>query len=429
MASVVRSRVPAVALLHAHPLFANAPTIREHVDAFGAYSGFPVVPINVRLGMPPALPPLEFDAIVLHYSLFGSYPFQLGPEWQAYLKASRVRRIAFFQDEHQHCVQRVAAIKDLGITTIYSLLDPEWASQVYTPRTGISDIHFTLTGFVGDALLAQAHKFAKPWAERTIDVGYRGRHLSLMYGKGGQEKTDIARDFARLAAGRGLRLDLETEEGRRFYGDDWHKFVGDCRFMLGVEAGVSVFDLDGKVSAAVAAARAAQPQATLEELYATAVAPFEGQVPYRTVSPRIFEAIAFRTALVLYEGHYNGVVRPYEHYIPLKKDHSNAEEVFALMADTVGVQAMLQRAHADVIASGRYHYRAVMADFDRHLQGLGLQKPVDRRALRRAQGQLRRWAWRRRMWLLSRQLDQVDFPGRRALVAAVRRIRVLPKRS
>jgi hypothetical protein len=429
MAHVVQSRVPAVVLLHAHSLFANAPTIREHADAYEAYSRFPVVSLNVRLGMPPTLPSLDFEAIVLHYSLFGSYPFQLSAEWVAYLQASRARRIAFFQDEHQHCVQRVAAIKELGITTIYSLLDPEWASQVYTPRTGVSDIHFTLTGFVGDALLAQAHRYAKPWAARSVDVGYRGRQLSLMYGKGGQEKTEIARDFARLAAGRGMTLDLETDEGSRFYGDDWHRFVGDCRFMLGVEAGVSVFDLDGQVSAAVAAARAANPQASLAELYETVVAPFEGQVPYRTVSPRIFEAIAFRTALVLYEGHYNGVVQPYEHYIPLKKDHSNAAEVFALMADAAGVQAMVERAHADVIASGRYHYRTVMAAFDRHLQGLGLQPPVDRRPVRRMQGRLRRWAWRRRMWLMSRQLDQVDFPGRRTLVAAVRRIRVLPKRA
>ena len=83
---VARTRVPAVALLNAHPVFANAPTILEHIESYETYSGFPVVPVNVRLGMPPLLPTLEFDAIVLHYSLFGSYPFQLTAEWQAYLR-------------------------------------------------------------------------------------------------------------------------------------------------------------------------------------------------------------------------------------------------------------------------------------------------------------------------------------------------------
>lgn len=402
----------------------------EHVNAFGDYSQFAFVKANVMVGFPAQALPQSFDAIVLHYSLFGAFPFQLGPEWQAFIRASRAPRIAFFQDEHVHCVQRMAAILDLGITSIYSLLDPEWAAQVYPPRTGVSDLKFTLTGYVADSLIEQAKRFARPWTDRTIDVGFRGRQLSRIMGRQSQEKTEIARDFARLADGRGLKLDLETTEGRRFYGDDWHRFVGDCRFMLGVEAGVSVFDLDGKVSAAVAAAKASHPELPLEDLYELALEPFEGLIPYRTVSPRVFEAIAFHTALVLYEGAYNGVVEPYKHYIPLRKDHSNTEEVFALMADAKGVQGMIERAYSDVIASGRYCYRTAMESFDSHMLALGLKPATTRVVSSAVQEKLDRRARRRRWWLISmhnlRRSFQQDFPGRAALVAAGRRIGVIP---
>lgn len=422
-----------ILLVYHHPMQANAPTIMEHVNAFEEYSQFAIVKVNSDYGFPRFLLGRDFDAIVLHYSLFGGFPFQLSPEWERYVRASRAPRIAFFQDEHAHCVQRLDFIRDTRVSTIYSLLDPEWASLVYRARSGVPDIRFTLTGFVSDALIAEAGKYALDWTSRGVDVGYRGRRLSRLYGKQSQEKTEIADRFIRIAAGRGLVLDIETAEEARIYGDAWYQFVGRCRFMLGVEAGVSVFDIDGRVTEAIAAAQSARPDASLDEIYDEVLPQFEGNVPYRTVSPRVFEAIAFRTALILYEGTYNGVVRPYEHYIPLCKDLSNADEVFSMMADTSGVLSMVERAYNDVIASGRYHYQSAMNEFDAHLTQLGLEPAADRGPVHRLRRQVRRWeSWRRfalRIWWHFSRLLYFPFPGRRSVMAALRRFGVLPQRS
>lgn len=40
-----------------------------------------------------------------------------------------------------------------------------------------------------------------------------------------------------------------------------------------------------------------------------------------------------RTAQVLLEGYYNGIFEPWKHYIPIKKDCSNLDQVFAASAD------------------------------------------------------------------------------------------------
>lgn len=74
-----------------------------------------------------------------------------------------------------------------------------------------------------------------------------------------------------------------------------------------------------------------------------------------------------KTGLVLFEGEYSGVVRPWEHFIPLKKDFSNVNEVLAAISDLPRLEAMIERAYADVIASGRYHFRTFIQSIDAHI--------------------------------------------------------------
>jgi len=425
-------RNKSILLLYAHPLRSNAPTIMEHVSSFDAYSQFRFVPVNTSLGFPLRLRNAEFQAILLHYSLFGSYPFQLNDRFRRYVKEADCPKIAFFQDEHQHGVERMAAVNDLGISVIYSLLDPPVARDVYGPRTSVKNIQFTLTGFVSDDLMRKI-QFAKPPSERTIDVGYRGRVLSRLYGRGGQEKTEIARRFKEAAEGKGFVLDFGTTESARIYGDDWYRFVGDCRFTIGVEAGVSIFDLDGEVSAAVAAARRAMPGTPMEEIYERVLPPFENKIKYRTISPRIFEALAMRTGLILYEGDYQGVIRPWDHYLPLKKDFSNVDEIMDRMRDTTFVDQMLARGYDEIIKSDRFHYRTAIRGLDRELLSLGVRPDATPSEAAEARNALASDEWLRRAAFRTREqvhglMHWHDFPGRRYLVAGGRRLGVISPR-
>ena len=45
------------------------------------------------------------------------------------------------------------------------------------------------------------------------------------------------------------------------------------------------------------------------------------------ISPRCFEAAALRTLMVMYEGEYAGILEAGRHYVELKRDHSNIDEV------------------------------------------------------------------------------------------------------
>ena len=101
----------------------------------------------------------------------------------------------------------------------------------------------TLTGYVPKNLL----KVDPPNLKyRQIDVGYRTRKPPFWLGDLAQEKWTIADKFRDAAKDFGLKIDLSYQETDRLYGQRWLAFVKNCRCMLGVESGASVFDFTGE---------------------------------------------------------------------------------------------------------------------------------------------------------------------------------------
>ncbi|MGE3805304.1 MAG: hypothetical protein AB7K24_11585, partial [Gemmataceae bacterium] len=121
-------------------------------------------------------------------------------------------------------------------------------------------------------------------------------------------------------------------------------------------SGSNVFDPDGSLTRAVNEMLRQDPAASYESVHERLLARHEDRIRMNQMSPRIFEAIALRTALVLFEGEYSGVVEPEKHYIPLKHDFSNASEVLDRLEDVRYLEELTERAFADVIAPGRYGY-------------------------------------------------------------------------
>jgi hypothetical protein len=129
-----------------------------------------------------------------------------------------------------------------------------------------------------------------------------------------------------------------------------------------------VFDEDGSLRARIDAALAAEPGLSYNAIHERFIGKREGRVRMNQVSPRIFEAIAMGTALILFEGEYSGAVRPWEHYLPLKKDFSNINQVLGKLEELPALEAMTTRARADVIESGKYSYAALVRDFDAYVE-------------------------------------------------------------
>lgn len=407
------------------PLHRDASTVMEHVDAFRRYSRFWIWNVNTQEGIPTGLHGLQFAAVVLHYSLFAAGGYHLDDDFRSYLasECEGSYKVAFFQDEHHYCRDRFSFLNEYGFDCVYSCFEPARLDEVYGKHTGVPKLVSNIPGYMSEEMVEAARRFSVPDEHRPVDIGYRGRPLPPYMGRGGLEKHEIGVRFVGHAKGLDLRFDIACDEEDRIYGDDWYRFIAGCRAVLGTESGVSVVDLDDEVLAEYTAL-AAQGPVMIEQLERGALGRLEGRIPYRTISPRHFEAAALGVCQILYEGRYSGAMEPMVHYIPLRKDFSNFDEVIERFRDVDLRRELTQNARRDLIESGAYSYRTFISGLDETFTEAGLSPEISEadaafveRALRR--GRVRRRV-RSQLWGLQDDLRGRDFPGRAALKPLVK---------
>lgn len=349
----------------------HANTVLDHIAAFSKYSQHQIYLYNPRWLMQNKLLDLEeFDVVVLHYSLAIIYSHYLPDDLREKLRSYSGLKVQYIQDDYRQVDQYTAAMRDIGIDILFTPYPEHKIPSLYTEERlpGVKK-YTTLTGYVPDRYLTVPHR---PLSERPIDVGYRGRDLPYWLGSLAQEKTWIAQGFLERAVRYNLVCDIAWKEEDRIYGAAWDEFISSCKAMLGTESGASITDFDGSVERRTKEYLSAHPDADFWEVYEKVLAPYDGNLVENTISPRIFECAAHRTALVLFPGEYAGVIRPWEHYIPLKKDFSNFAEVVERIRDLDYLEQMTLHTYDDLIASGRYSYRKMVETFDRAIAEVGI---------------------------------------------------------
>ena len=346
-------------------------TIKEHLESFERYLRHSITFIpgsssywlrapndishNIDLSI--------FDAVIVHYSIRLSLADHLDEGLAKAVEKFNGLKLLFIQDEYE-CTEIARSWMDrLKFDVVYTCVPQESLEYVY-PSYRFPETEFlpTLTGYVPEDPALEGYSI--PLQERKLLIAYRGRKLPAVYGELGQEKYRIGVEMKNIAGIHGLPVDVEVDESKRIYGTAWYRFLGSARATLGTESGANVFDFDGSLRAEIRRLEAENPEITFEEISAKVLAPHEGRVLMNQISPKIFEAIRLRTALVLFEGSYSGVVFPYEHYIPLKKDFSNIDEVLAKLEDDEYLQSLTERAYQDIVASGKYSYKSFVEGID-----------------------------------------------------------------
>jgi hypothetical protein len=339
-----------------------AATVREHIDALTGYSCHRIRKISILGDIPPRLDLNHFDAVIVHYSLIACHDSYVSSEARQALAAFRGLKAIFIQDEYRFVDATIAAMREIGVNVLFTCVPEAEIEKVYSSGRlpDVTKVN-VLTGYVPEHLL---NKAVRAYQDRPIDVGYRARKVPAWLGELGREKYEIGRIFRDDAADDGLALDISFREEDRLYGDKWIDFVCNCNAMLGVESGASVFDFTGEIQRSVESHERRNPGVDFQPLKELYFADAEGKITLNQISPRCFEAAALRTLLIMYEGEYSGRMQPWRHYVPLKKDHSNHEEVVALLKDPKRATEIIETAYREVACNPDNTFSFFVAQFD-----------------------------------------------------------------
>jgi hypothetical protein len=341
----------------------NASTMRDHIDALGQYSKHEVYPYDplFRHGSE-SLDLNEFDVVVIHYSVCVLHNTYLHYKYKEQLAKFKGLKVQFIQDDYRNVNAYMKVMREIGLNVLYTLCPADRIPKLW-PEEQLPGVkkYTTLPGYTPDYLI----DLETPSLEdRPLDVGYRSRNVPFWLGRLGQEKTNIVKRFLAEAPKYDLKHDVSSREEDRLYGPLWTSFIKSCKTMLGSESGASIVDFDSSIENQVRAYQRAHPRASFDEVHTAILKPHEGNILVNCVSPRAFETTALGTAMVLFPGEYSGVLRPWDHYIPLEKDFSNLSAVVEKVRDVKFLRELTQRAYQDLIASGAYSYRTFVREFD-----------------------------------------------------------------
>lgn len=191
-------------------------------------------------------------------------------------------------------------------------------------------------------------------ARRRLWLGYRVCEADPRFGRIGRLKNLVGAAGRGWAETAGLSYEIDELGQRVLRGEAWIRFLANARVTLGVEGGADVIDTQDDLAEAVLRGEAPTH-------------PRLAPVRLRALSPRHLEAAATRTAQVLVEGDYSGVMETNRHYAPAQADLSDLGEALERCRDDAFVQALTERAHGDLIASDCYTWTTRMSDLRRTL--------------------------------------------------------------
>lgn len=287
----------------------------------------------------------NYDLVVISHSAAGDDMAVLSRSAAAFLRR-RGKLVMFIGNEYDLLDEKIAFIRRARAEFICSQLPLAAANYLYQECEGSRVLEMPHA-------LNPDRYFTIPGSERTIDIGFIGDIYWPFVGD--RERTDLIEWFERHGSGRGLRHDIRRERVSR---DAWNAFLNRCKAVIGAESGTYYLNDRGRLLEKARAYNLFNDRgASFEEIFDRF---YRGQprgVSGKSISSRHFEPIGARTCQILLEGHYNGILRPDEHYIAVRKDLSNIGEAIDKFRDETFRSRMVDDTYEYVMSQHTYAHR------------------------------------------------------------------------
>jgi hypothetical protein len=346
---------------------AMRPAIRHHLHVLDSSpQPHEILYHNVLNGVPGWLQRVRFDAVVLHNTLLcyrWSPRFPTVQKHLSWLRARDCLKVAMPQDEYDHAEVLDEWLADLGISVVFTNFDERHRPLLYPRMHRRARYVKCLCGYIDEANAARCKAKLLPVARRPLDIVFRATHLPYWFGHLGQFKHEFASTVARRAEQLGLVCDISTRGEDAITSDRWFDFLASGKTIIGCEGGTSVLDRRGQIQAQIRALLAADPDLSFVDVNRRMPAGWD-DYHFLTICPRHFEAVITRTCQILVQGEYEGVLQPHRHYLPLRRDLGNLDDILHMIKDHALLEATAARAFEEIYESKKFTYASLAGLLD-----------------------------------------------------------------
>jgi hypothetical protein len=380
------------------------PTVKDYINSFSKYS---VNKINyVDFTNFDELYSCRCDGVIIHYTVMHYLAVQLNEfnnlyktvdinsispktivndlknscffHYMNFFKTFNGIKVCIIQDEYYETDDMRKFCEMANIDLLFTCVPTEHIYKIYNNLSN-TNIYNVLTGYIPE------NNFERiPIKDRNTHIFYRGRELHYFYGDLGQDKYNIGIYMKNYGDKYNLITNIDCDGNNSIYGDEWFKTLGSSKTTLATDSGCNIFDIYGILRRKINIYLGIEEYThyipkgskySYTEVYEKFKDDFKQlEISQGQVSPKMFEAIMLGTVLVMYEGNYSGILLPDVHYIPLKKDYSNIEDVINKINNDNYLQEMADRAYNDIVISEKYSYKSFIRFFDSKIEEIKNKK-------------------------------------------------------
>jgi hypothetical protein len=293
---------------------------------------------HLRTRLAGLVSPRRWDAVVALHSVFSNVRYLPGNLARA-VRRLPVPKVYFIGNEYKSMPQKLAFCAELDVSLLVSQFTTEPPLELYRSALDCKVVGIPNTGFDPAVFAPRV-----PVEERPVDLGYRA--FANRFELGHQERRELAERLSEAAARAGLATDFSLDPADRFDEAGWAGFLNRCKGQVGSEAGGDYFELTDETQQRVQAYLAERPDAGFDDVFDRFFRHYPNPVPGRALSGRVVEAAATKTVQLLLEGEYGGYFEAGRHYIPVRKDFSNADDALATFRDPERAGAIREEAFA-----------------------------------------------------------------------------------
>jgi hypothetical protein len=299
---------------------------------------------------------LEFDLIVLGPTFLCNryYPRKLSSIKSKFnfIKDSNACKIALPQDDYDCSAILDDWMLEWEVDRIYSVCPEHW-EVLYPQNFKLGRIKLGYTGYISNRWIDKWTN-TKCFDSREVDISYRASKLPANFGRLGQLKSEISDLFCgAISASTTLKLDISNHEKDMIPGFGWHSFVENSKCCLVTASGSSLHDPHGLIRSKVNSFVKRYPYPSFLEIESECFPQLDNKYIFTAISPRNIEAALAETVQLATKGSYSGLLKPYDHFIPLEEDCSNVSLILEMIKDRPFISNIRRQAKEAILSEPR----------------------------------------------------------------------------
>lgn len=285
-----------------------------------------------------------FDLVVVSHIALGDNVADIA-RWTELLSKRKGPLVSFIGNEYDLMDEKIKFLRDVKADIVCSQLALDAAQYFY------EELKDSRVISLPHALNPEAYSAPRD-SVRNNDIGFIGAVYPSWVGD--LERTMMILATAEIAPLLELRTDIRTQNLPR---DAWSAFLQNTRAIIGAESGSYYLHRRGGLLMDAKKWCEQNPAAQFEDVEARFFGDRSGAPSGKTISSRHFEPIGTRTCQVLLEGDYAGVLKPNEHYIPVRKDLMDLPEALRRATNEAERYEMVNRTLEYALDAHTYAHR------------------------------------------------------------------------